>query len=221
LNPNTADKKSKIKRKKTHHTHSPSKHTHTRKKKHHIMSRIALIAALIVLCLLVTTGGLYLKRADIIQWIIGLPNIQKRVDKEIRTVFMSELVPRLRKEIDLSFLQKSGAFILRKRGEKQREQDAINAVDRFIRNQTKEKKLGVMVSSKLNQFDSQAFKRHKKILTKYFISIVWRYDKLKFDVVAAFNISFKDGLSMSDKVVNEKGRFFKTIAAVAEKAARD
>ncbi|MFB0566073.1 MAG: hypothetical protein ACETWK_10410 [Candidatus Aminicenantaceae bacterium] len=199
--------------------HKPRKQIHAHKKKQ-VIKKTAQIAAIIILCLLGIVAGMYIKRFDIAQLVISLPNIQNSINKEIRTAFMNEIAPRLRKEIRMTLLQKSGAFILRKRSEKQREKDAIKAVDRFILQQLKEKKLGVIVSRKLKQLDPNASKKYKRFLTNYFIAIVWRYDTLKFDVVAAFNLSFKDGVSIGKKEVNEKAQFFNRIAKVAEGAAR-
>lgn len=182
--------------------------------------KVVFVLSCFLSTLLVAVIAVYIMRFEIAQWGLDRHHMKEKIQTEIKNSFMAEITPKLREEIKLTFLQRVGVFITKKRNEEQREKDAIHAVNQFITKQLKQEKLGAMVAGKLKKIDPEAYEKHEKFLNQYFIAIVWKYSEEKHDVVAAVNVSLKNGGSVTEKAVNANALFFKKIAKVAENAAR-
>jgi len=175
----------------------------------------------LALCLVVASGSLYALRYDFAQLILTFPPLEESINRKIHRTLRKEIVPLLRKRIDLNFFQKLGVALLEKRNEEERERDAIEAVDRFIREELKKGNLRLILVGKLKQIDPGTIRKHEPIIKNHAFVLVWKDNSGgKPDVVAAFSLSFWKGLSVKETTGNEKARFFDRISRVAEEAAR-
>jgi len=176
---------------------------------------------ILTLCLVALSGTVYTLRYDFGQWVLSFPPLKGYVDREIHQILKKEIAPRLKTRINLNFFQKLGVALLEKRNEEERKRDAIEAVDRFIREELKKGKLRVMLVKKLRQIDPGAVKKHEVIIKHHTFVLVWKGNsEEELDVVAAFSLSFWKGLSVKEKKGNEKARFFARVSTIAEEAAR-
>jgi len=192
--------------------HTPKK-TRKKSKRNPLFIFLGIIIVLAVLS--------YFLRYEIVQGIIDIPPVTRKTNEIIHETLMKEISSTLRQRIDLSTLQKAAVFVLRKRGEKEREQDAIRAVDRFISQELEEGRLGLIWACRLKRKDRDSYEKYLGIIGEYSMAVVWQDEPDRHDVCAAFSPKFKGELKVEDYLVNDDARFFKRIADVAGKAARD
>jgi hypothetical protein len=182
--------------------------------------RKARAIVILALGLVGVSAFLYVLRYDFAQLILSFPPLEERINAKIYQALSKEIAARLRKKIDLNFFQKLEVALSGERNEKERQRDATEAVDRFIREELKKGNLGVMWVGRLKEVDPGAVKKNELIIKNHPLVLVWNGDSGgEIDVVAAFSLSLGNGLSVKEVEGNEKARFFERVSKIAEEAA--